>query len=42
MAFQAARMQMRNDLKIINKYDRGGRKKTIEYLDSKRRLIMHN
>ena len=39
MAFQAARMQMRNDLKIINKYDRGGRKKTKEYLDSKRRLM---
>ena len=39
MAFQAARIQMRNDLKIINKYDRGGKKKTREYLDSKRRLM---
>ena len=39
MAFQAARMQMRNDLKIINRFDRGNRRKTREYFNAKKRLM---
>jgi len=40
MAFQAARMQMKNDLKIIRKVEGPLKKpKTIEYIKAKRRLL---